>query len=83
MGNTPLYFEDGLSWNIQINFASSRGRMFRRADFGIAARFVVEIISHKSHYVRNMTEGIQFTFMGLKDAEHIGTALRKVQLSYG
>jgi hypothetical protein len=30
-----------------------------------------------------MTEGILFTVMSLKDAEHIGTALRKVQMSYG
>jgi hypothetical protein len=42
----------------------------------------MEIISRKAHYVRNMTEGILFTIMGLKDAEYIGTALRQVQLSY-
>ncbi len=40
-------------------------------------QFEVEIISHKAHYVRNMTEAILFTIMGLKDAELIGTALRK------
>jgi hypothetical protein len=42
----------------------------------------MEIISRKAQYVRNMTEGILFTIMGLKDAEYIGTALRQVQLSY-
>ena len=47
------------------------------ADFHAAAQFQVEIISRKAHYVWNMTEGIPFTVMGLKDAEYIGAALDK------
>jgi hypothetical protein len=38
----------------------------------------------KSFYVRNMTEGLPFTFIGLKDVCNADTALKrkKVQLSY-
>jgi hypothetical protein len=38
----------------------------------------------KSPYARNMTEGLPFTFIGLKDAGNADTALKrkKVQLSY-
>ena len=38
----------------------------------------------KSFYVRNMTEGLPFTFIGLKDVGNADTALKrkKVQLSY-
>jgi hypothetical protein len=38
----------------------------------------------KSFYVRNMTEDLPFTFIGLKDVGNADTALKrkKVQLSY-